>query len=667
MGQQIGGTEGGGSNVSVLKSWLVGMGEAATDNNVSVLYCCAPPNVHMTGVTVPAAFAVRASPDYVWAPQNGKVLKLPTVQWALGPDNAFHWSGLGLLPYKDTFFSNASMTQHSGEWTNDTRYWPPFAGYHELNAQTHALMALLSMAQVTFGDAVGQSNRTLLMRLVREDGMVLKADRPATALDAQFQAMMFGGWPGSNNKPPHPPPGPPTPDHEHGALSTAPCSASGANQKWTVNTATGGLAHTADGGCVDIAGCGTGSGADVRLFYYKGWECGVGAPKVGSACSFKNEQWKVVPQKGAGASSIVSVLSGMCLRAESGGPATAVTCSTTDPHQSWVVVASASPAAASVNGTQTVTFKVAGSAAEVATCLTGAGPPKRTAAVQAEAWHGFDTHEELEAAVDARYPAGSSTISQGYKAAYTVSAEFMERSESRWQARVSAAHGAEGCGAESDKKEGHGGDAGGEQCPRGLGAPQGPVGEVYATHTTIGDFTWRYVIGVQLSNDFNVTTHDVGLGGDSSSESATYSWSDAHTFQPVLALEVELFSVERPLTLRASDVEQCHTGQGQMDVTTTCFPAQWHTIAPVLPNGCVLLGEVGKFIPVSRQRISSVTAAVGSSTTTVALRGVPPKDGKPGEQVTVGHVAAFGKHSDPVYKTVSIGEDGTATVSFSSE
>ena len=34
-------------------------------------------------------------------------------------------------------------------------------------------------------------------QLVREDGMLLKADRPATAIDAQFQAMMFGGWPGS--------------------------------------------------------------------------------------------------------------------------------------------------------------------------------------------------------------------------------------------------------------------------------------------------------------------------------------------------------------------------------------------------------------------------------------------------------------------------------------
>ena len=78
----------------------------------------------MSGVSVPAAYAVRASPDYVWQ-GGGKVLKLPTVQWAIGPDNAFHWSGLGLLPYKDSFFSNATMTQQAGNSTGERQRQPP--------------------------------------------------------------------------------------------------------------------------------------------------------------------------------------------------------------------------------------------------------------------------------------------------------------------------------------------------------------------------------------------------------------------------------------------------------------------------------------------------------------------------------------------------------------
>ena len=110
IGEQMGGTKGAYTNVSVLKSWLTGMGEGASANGVGVLYCCAPPNIHMNGVTVPAAYAVRASPDYVWG-AGGRAIKLPTVQWAIGPDNAFHWSGLGLLPYKVSAHDNHLLFQ----------------------------------------------------------------------------------------------------------------------------------------------------------------------------------------------------------------------------------------------------------------------------------------------------------------------------------------------------------------------------------------------------------------------------------------------------------------------------------------------------------------------------------------------------------------------------
>ena len=61
----MGATKSGYTNVSVFKSWLTGMGDGAAANDVGVLYCCAEPNIHMNGVTVPAAYAVRASPDYV--------------------------------------------------------------------------------------------------------------------------------------------------------------------------------------------------------------------------------------------------------------------------------------------------------------------------------------------------------------------------------------------------------------------------------------------------------------------------------------------------------------------------------------------------------------------------------------------------------------------------
>ena len=51
VGGQISKTRSAYTNVTVLKSWMRGMGQAASDNHVGVLYCCAPPNVHMNGVT----------------------------------------------------------------------------------------------------------------------------------------------------------------------------------------------------------------------------------------------------------------------------------------------------------------------------------------------------------------------------------------------------------------------------------------------------------------------------------------------------------------------------------------------------------------------------------------------------------------------------------------
>ena len=181
------------------------MGEAASEHNVGVMYCCAPPSVHMNGVAVPAAYMVRASPDYIWLAGNplrvypSLTSPLPTVQWAIGPDSAFHWLGLGLLPYKDSVITNSSSQPKGGNWTHDINQQPYFKAYNERNAATHLLMSLLSMAAVTFSDPVGETNRSLVMQLCRADGVLLKPDRPATAVDAQFQAMLFGSWPGDES------------------------------------------------------------------------------------------------------------------------------------------------------------------------------------------------------------------------------------------------------------------------------------------------------------------------------------------------------------------------------------------------------------------------------------------------------------------------------------
>jgi hypothetical protein len=588
IGEQMGATKSGYKNVSVFKSWMTGMGDGAAANDVGVLYCCAPPNIHMNGVTVPAAYAVRASPDYVWG-AGGRPLKLPTVQWAIGPDNAFHWSGLGLLPYKDTFISNFTSTQKSGGWTNDTKQWPSFKGYHEMNAPTHALMSLLSMASVTFGDAVGESNKTLLMQLCREDGMLLKADRPATAIDAQFQAMMFNTWPGGK------------PGGEPGGMVTAACSPTNKMQQFVYDKETkvlklaGGKSNE---GCIDVGGCKKVAGSEVHLY-----DNSLGACGTVSVCKGTNEQWTIVKDAKSGFDTIQTAMKTdkpMCLSAsgvlaECGGSDTL-----------WALPRSP--------GTTPFTIKT--TTHDDQHCLTA---PKALENGALES-----TAAAVEARAEALFPSATSDVSAGYRNAYATSDLLMEQIEAK--------------------------RALDEQCKGGFGAPQGPLGEIYSTHTTVGDMTWRWVVGVQVASDFNVTAQALGIAAGDGGGYVSYTYSDESMWH---GADVKAFA--GGLTVHESGTELCVTSP-DFDIKTPCFPFQLHAVAPVASNGWALLGETDKFVPVSNQRIASVTAAA-SGGFILNLKGAA------GETVTMGAADVSGKKT-PVYAQATIGADGTATLTL---
>ena len=76
----------------------------------------------------------------------------------------------------------------------------------EGNPTIHALMAVLSGSYVTCSDGVGSANHTLLSRLYRSDGLLLKPSRPVTAIDAQLFESVFpsssssGGGGGGNDE-----------------------------------------------------------------------------------------------------------------------------------------------------------------------------------------------------------------------------------------------------------------------------------------------------------------------------------------------------------------------------------------------------------------------------------------------------------------------------------
>jgi len=73
----------------------------------------------------------------------------------------------------------------------------------------------------------------------------------------------------------------------------------------------------------------------------------------------------------------------------------------------------------------------------------------------------------------------------------------------------------------------------------------------------------------------------------------------------------------------------------------------------VLANGWVLTGEVGKLMPISRQRL----AAVEATPTGIALDLL----GAPGEEIEMGAARGISNSFDaPIYRKVTIGPEGKA-------
>ena len=479
-----------------------------------------------------------------------------------------------------------------------------------------ALMSLLSMAHVTFGDAVGESNKTLLAQLAREDGMLLKADRPATAIDAQFQAMLFNAWPGQGEGPA---PG-------HGNLFMSACDGNNPLQKFTYSgTATSpgifklaGVSSSA--GCIDVSGCNHRVGSEVHVYNNTLGDCG-----VHSSCSGKNEQWTITENTdGPGGmlqysiqSALTNSTTGSALCLETGVGTQLVKCDPLSASQGWV---------ASGNRPGSKSFSL------MATqhsrwahdwCLTATMPTDDLSEQGSTGAFTFQSDRAAQSAVEELFPSSNaSQLSGGYRMAYAQSFGLMNKIKQR------------------EHKQ--------EQCGRGFGAPQGPLGEVYSTHVTIGNLTWRYVVGVQLSAEYNVSTHDLSM--DSSEAYMSYKYDDATTFKPVSTADLVAGSKQSVLTLRKSDNSMCNTAP-KFNITTRCFPFQWWAVAPRCANGWVLTGEVGKFMPISNQRIDTLDTLVGGGFL-LSLKG------KPGEVVTMGavNVRTSGRVK---YTSCTIGDDGT--------
>ena len=136
-------------------------------------YCMPSPRHVLQSIEIPAVKQVRASDDYI--PGNEA-----WHNWMVGLTSLLEWS-IGLAPSKDDF------------WTTSSQPGSIYPGSYEPDPNLQSLSATLATGQVTPSDGIGFFDPKLIMRSVRGDGLILKADRPALYPDSVYAESAFGG------------------------------------------------------------------------------------------------------------------------------------------------------------------------------------------------------------------------------------------------------------------------------------------------------------------------------------------------------------------------------------------------------------------------------------------------------------------------------------------
>lgn len=164
------------------EKFLQGIHEACTAHNMTAQLCAGSPANFLEALTMPSITNARASIDYDWdgtpTDNSGTRGVNGAHNWAAA-DNAYIFWATRVAPSKDNF------------WTT---YFPQYdslgahrdSGRNGMDAELHAIGALLSTGPVGLGDYAGAVNATLLRRLARGDGILLRPDRPLGPMDVQW-------------------------------------------------------------------------------------------------------------------------------------------------------------------------------------------------------------------------------------------------------------------------------------------------------------------------------------------------------------------------------------------------------------------------------------------------------------------------------------------------
>ena len=180
--------------------FLGGIDAACARRNMTAQLCAGNPPSFLTALTMPSVTNARASIDYDWdgTPPKSKGPRSNNGMhnWA-APDNSWVFWATRMAPSKDNFWTSfRDLTAHGGNQD----------GKNGKDAELHAINALLLTGPVGLGDTCilqntrsnsssnsydCMTNGTLVRRLARADGILLRPDRPLAPMDTMFSGLLL--------------------------------------------------------------------------------------------------------------------------------------------------------------------------------------------------------------------------------------------------------------------------------------------------------------------------------------------------------------------------------------------------------------------------------------------------------------------------------------------
>ncbi len=142
------------TNTAAGDTFTDNMARAAQRRRLSVQYCMALPRFFLQSTRYPNLTTIRVSED-----------RFRRDRWDAFLYTSRLAAALGVRPWSDVFMSTET---------------------------NNLLLATLSSGMVGIGDAIGQENKTNLLRVARPDGVIVKPDVPIIPLDAVYLAQARG-------------------------------------------------------------------------------------------------------------------------------------------------------------------------------------------------------------------------------------------------------------------------------------------------------------------------------------------------------------------------------------------------------------------------------------------------------------------------------------------